>query len=176
MDRSREAGAAEGPVEGAALHLDALTIGYAGHGPPRVVAAGLRATVQPGTLTCLLGPNGVGKSTLLRTVAGLLPPLAGHASMQGQAIHALSARDRARRLSVVLTDAVTVPLLSAYELVALGRHPHTDRAGRLSAEDHRVVDQALEAVSAQDLADRIVTELSDGERQRVMVARALAQQ
>jgi iron complex transport system ATP-binding protein len=159
------------------LALHNLTVGYR---PPRrpaiEVAAGLDATLAPGELVCLIGPNGAGKTTLMRTIAGMQSPLAGRVTLNGDDVHRLPARALAQRLSVVLTDRVDVGLLTAYALVALGRHPYTDWSGRLSAHDEAVTRWALESVGAQALAGRYVSELSDGERQKVMIARALAQE
>lgn len=157
-----------------------LGIGYGRRGDPsasrHLVAASLNLQLRAGELVCLLGPNGVGKSTLMRTLAGMQPPLAGAVRLAGTDITTLPPRDLARRLSVVLTERVDVGNLSAYALVALGRHPYTDWLGRLTPQDEAVVRQAIEAVGAQPLAHRSVHTLSDGERQRVMLARALAQE
>ncbi|MDW8144699.1 MAG: ABC transporter ATP-binding protein [Roseiflexaceae bacterium] len=159
------------------LATENLSIGYAPRrGPRRVIAANLNLALHAGEVVCLLGPNGVGKSTLLRTLVGMQPPLAGRVFLDGVELSALSVRDIARRLSVVLTERIEVGQLNAYALVALGRHPHTDWTGRLTPRDEEVVRWALEAVDAVHLAARLVHELSDGERQRVMVARALAQE
>ncbi|MEV7009253.1 ATP-binding cassette domain-containing protein [Streptosporangium sp. NPDC051022] len=160
------------------LHLRHLHAGY----PERRGQAGrrvltdLNASAVPGELTVLIGPNGTGKSTLLRTMAGLQPALAGEALIDGTAVEAVPSAELARHLAVVLTERDLPPLLSARELAGLGRHPHTGFTGRLSAADHEIVGWALEAVNAGHLAERTVTELSDGERQRVLVARALAQE
>ncbi len=159
------------------LETERLSIGYAPRrGPRRVVAADLNLALHAGEVVCLLGPNGVGKSTLLRTLVGMQPGLAGRVLLDGADLATLGPRDLARRLSVVLTERIEVGQLSAYALVALGRHPHTDWTGRLTIRDEEVTRWALEAVGAADLAQRQVHELSDGERQRVMVARALAQE
>ncbi len=159
------------------LETERLSIGYSPRrGPRRVVAADLSLALHAGEVGCLLGPNGVGKSTLLRTLVGMQPALGGRVLLDGADIAGLRPRDLARRLSVVLTERIEVGQLSAYALVALGRHPHTDWTGRLTVRDEEIVRWALEAVGATDLAQRQVHELSDGERQRVMVARALAQE
>jgi iron complex transport system ATP-binding protein len=158
-----------------ALVLENVSIGY-GRGPDRlVIASGLNAHLPRGCLTCLLGPNGAGKSTLMRTIAGMQPLLGGEVRIAGGRLDTLAPREIARRLSVVLTDRVDAWMLSAYALVSLGRHPHTDWTGHLTSHDHQRVREALSAVGAEDLASRPVTELSDGERQKVMLARALAQ-
>lgn len=159
------------------LKAEGLDIGYRPRqGTPRVVAANLELHLHAGEVVCLLGPNGVGKSTLLRTLVGMQPPLAGRVWLDGADLTHLNPREVARRLSVVLTERIEVGQLTAYALVALGRHPHTDWTGRLSPRDEEIARWALEAVDAVTLAARQVHELSDGERQRVMVARALAQE
>lgn len=153
-----------------------LTIGYkVRRQPPRTVAASLSLSLRTGELVCLLGPNGAGKSTLMRTLAGLQPPLAGEVRIEGEPIQTLSPRTLAKKMSLVLTERVNAGMLSAYALVALGRYPYTDWHGRLSADDERMVRHALETVGATELAARPVSELSDGERQKIMIARALAQ-
>lgn len=154
-----------------------LGIGYAPRRGPRLeVALHIDAHLVAGELVCLLGPNGAGKSTLMRTLAGLQKPLAGAVFLKGHNLHGLSESARARRLGLVLTERVEVGNLSAYALVALGRYPHTGWAGRLSPADEAAVRWAMEAVGAGHLAGRSVGELSDGERQKVMIARALAQE
>ncbi|MBT2451402.1 ABC transporter ATP-binding protein [Streptomyces sp. ISL-43] len=158
-----------------------LSVGYRsrspwGRGTRRAVLSGLDLVARAGELTVLLGPNGAGKSTLLRTLCGLLPPLSGHIRLSGDSIEHQPPAALARRLAVVLTDRIDAGLLSARELVSLGRHPHTGFTGRLTPADHAAVQWALEAVGAGHLADRPAAELSDGERQRVLTARALAQE
>ncbi|MEM1128607.1 MAG: ABC transporter ATP-binding protein [Bacteroidota bacterium] len=154
-----------------------LTIGYRPvKAPPLVVAQDLAMTLQAGELVCLIGPNGAGKSTLMRTLVGMQPPLAGTVHLDGDDVHALTPRARALRLGVVLTDRLPVGLLSAYTLVGLGRFPHTGWTGTLTEADHAVVEASLQAVGATPLAHRHVADLSDGERQKVLLARALAQE
>ncbi len=161
----------------AILHIHQLRIGYRrSRQPDLVVADELDLSLKRGQLACLLGPNGAGKSTLLRTIAGMQPPLAGQVLLDGQTATAFSPRERARRLSVVLTDRPNLGLLNGYALVALGRHPFTDWSGRLDPHDEAVVRWALDAVGATAIADRRVMELSDGQRQKLMIARALAQE
>ncbi|MFC5993316.1 ATP-binding cassette domain-containing protein [Pseudonocardia hispaniensis] len=158
------------------LRLHELTAGYRTGRRVTPVLGGLTAGAARGELTVLLGPNGAGKSTLLRTAAGLQPPLAGTVTLDGADLPRMSATYRARRLAVVLTDRIDAGLLSARELVEFGRHPHTGSGGTLRRGDHAAVDAAIVAVGAGHLAGRRVAELSDGERQRVLTARALAQQ
>lgn len=154
-----------------------LTIGYAHpRKAPHIVAGDLTLALHPGELVCLLGPNGAGKSTLIRTLIGMQPPIQGQVCLSGRPIAGFSPQERARQLSVVLTDRIGVGLLTARNLVALGRYPYTDWTGRLAPEDHRIITWALQAVDADDLSDRPVAELSDGERQKVLIARALSQE
>lgn len=164
-------------MTGDILQTDSLTIGYRQHRqPPVVVARNIDVTLAPGELVCLIGPNGAGKSTLMRTLAGMQPALAGQVRLDGRDVHTITNAERARLLSVVLTEQVDVGSLSVYALVALGRYPYTDWSGVMTTQDEQVVQWAILAVGAQDLAGRHVGELSDGERQKVMIARALAQE
>lgn len=159
------------------LASDDLAIGYGGQGcAQRRVAQQLNVGLYPGELVCLLGPNGAGKSTLLRTLCGMQRPLQGEIQVLGRNLRHLHPRDIARQLSVVLTEQTDVGTLSVYGLVALGRYPYTDWSGRLTALDEFCVHQAIDAVGVKPLAARPVNELSDGERQKVMIARALAQE
>jgi iron complex transport system ATP-binding protein len=160
------------------LRLVDLAVGYSGsRGSAAVtVQSGISAELPAGELVCLLGPNGAGKSTLIQTLAGMLRPLAGRVLLEGADLHGLQAQARACRLSVVLTERVTAGLMPVYELVALGRHPHSTWSGRLNRADHLAIVRALEITGIRAFAKRPVGELSDGERQKVMVARALAQE
>jgi len=158
------------------LTAEDLAVGYfLDKKAPRPVAGPLRLALWPGELVCLLGPNGAGKSTLLRTLAGLQPALSGRLDLGGRPLAAMGASERARQLSIVLTDRVDAGNLAVRELVRLGRHPHTGWLGSLSAHDEARVQAALEATGTGIFADRPVGELSDGERQKVLLARALAQ-
>ena len=158
------------------LTADDLAVGYFGpKHAPRPVASHLRLALWPGELVCLLGPNGAGKSTLLRTLAGLQPPLSGRLALGAADLAALSPSERARQLSIVLTERGAGGGLTGLELVRLGRHPHTGWLGRLTAHDEARVQAALVATDTVALAPRPVDELSDGERQKMLLARALAQ-
>lgn len=157
------------------LRADRLRVGYRTRRHERVVLDDLDVELRQGALTCLLGVNGSGKSTLLRTLAGMQSPLGGRALLDGHDVHGLPAMERARRLAVVLTDQIDVGTLRVEDLVALGRHPHTGWSGRLRGGDVEAVEWAIKAVGADPLRGRPVSELSDGERQRVLIARALAQ-
>lgn len=160
-----------------AIHLDRLYIGYAQKKDSiRTVAADINATAQAGMLTCLLGRNGAGKSTLLQTITGRLRPLAGEVTYDDISIAALSPRQRARMASIVLTRQPSDVAITTQELVALGRHPYTNYFGTLSAQDRHYVADAMEKTHISHLAQRPIAQLSDGERQRALIAKALAQQ
>lgn len=152
-----------------------LTVGYRSRGKSRVVLTGINVQVAPGELVCLLGVNGIGKSTLMRTLARIEPTLAGSVEIDGTDITRLSQYELARRVAVVLTERVAVGSMPAFKLVELGRYPHVGWSGVLSEADRAIVRDAILAVGAEHLAHRDITELSDGERQRIMIARALAQ-
>ncbi len=158
------------------LETHDLQIGYAAKsGMATVVAEDINAAVQSGELICLLGPNGSGKSTLIKTMAGMLSPLNGDIELFGELISSMQPKEIARRLSTVLTDRVTVGNLSVYDLVAFGRSPYTGWLGSLRKEDEEKVRWAIESTGLRDFVSRDILKLSDGERQKVMIARALAQ-
>lgn len=161
---------------GALLTAEALTVGYlSGKGITKPVAGPLALALRAGELVCLLGPNGAGKSTLLRTLANLQPALAGEIQLTGTALAQLDAVAFACRLSIVLTERVEAGNLTVRELVALGRYPHTGWLGHLTTHDQAQIEAALVATDTTGFARRPFQQLSDGERQRVMLARALAQ-
>ncbi len=159
-----------------ALQTRNLAAGYRSRRTRRAVLERVNVSVRAGELVCLLGPNGTGKSTLLRTLAGVQPALWGGVDLGGVPIASLPAGELARRVGVVLTDRVGIEGLSARTVVELGRYPHTGWLGRIAVHDRAVVAWAMEIVGARHLADRDFSQLSDGERQRIMIARALAQE
>lgn len=155
------------------LMLDMLSVGY---GAPRgAVLSGLDIQAQGGAFICVLGRNGAGKSTLMRTLAGLQPPLAGRALLKGEDIAAMRPQARAQQIAVVLTERASSPGLTVDDVVTLGRQPFTDWRGRLSEADQAQVQSALAMARADVFLGRLFDDLSDGERQRVMIARAIAQ-
>ena len=158
------------------LKIENLSIGYQQGRENKIVAQDINVSLHGGELVCLLGPNGAGKSTLMRTISGSQSPLAGQVLLEGAVVHDLQARQLAKKLSLVLTERVQAGMLTAYEVVALGRYPHTNWAGKLTNKDHEIIQWSIEMAGANELADRVLSELSDGERQKIMVARALAQE
>ena len=163
------------------LRLENLTIGYRQKNNRKTVATAITAQVLPGELTCLIGPNGAGKSTLLRTLSAFQPPLAGDISIDQppgnpRSVTTLTDRQLSRLIGVVLTGKPDVQNMTVEELVALGRSPYTGFFGRLTKADKDIVNDSIAMVGIPHLATRMVHTLSDGERQKMMIAKALAQQ
>jgi iron complex transport system ATP-binding protein len=159
-----------------ALRTRDLAVGYRTRRTPHAVLERVNLSVRAGELVCLLGPNGIGKSTLLRTLARMQPALWGTVELGGADLRSITHAELARRLGVVLTERVSVEALAARRIVELGRYPHSGWLGRLTDADRRAVEWAIDAVGARHLAERDFSRLSDGERQRLMIARALAQE
>lgn len=161
----------------ATVLLENLSIGYeTGKSGERVVASGMTTSVNSGELTCLLGANGAGKSTLLRTIVAFQPPISGKVIIDGQVLSGMSGKDLSRKVSVVLTTKPNAGNLTVAELVGLGRSPYTGFWGNMSQEDKQIVAQSIRMVGIEELSDRKTHTLSDGERQKVMIAKALVQQ
>lgn len=159
------------------IEVSEVSLGYTGRKKSfHSVAQGLNATLRAGEFVCLLGPNGAGKSTLIQTLAGILPALRGSILIEGFPARSFSPRELAKRLGLVLTQKVAAGMMPVEKLVALGRYPFTDWAGRLGNADKQAVDQAILHTGIISLAHRPFCELSDGEQQKVMIARALAQE
>ena len=158
------------------VELQGLSIGYRRKNNVKTVAENMTATIRQAELTCLLGANGVGKSTLLRTLAAFQPKLGGRIIVDGKDIDGYTPRALSRLIGVVLTEKPDVSNMTAWEMAALGRSPYTGFWGNSTEEDRRVVDEAMAVVGIGALAGRLVETLSDGERQKVMIAKALAQQ
>lgn len=155
------------------ITLSHLSVGYKiGH----AVVSDINLTLQSGKLASLIGANGVGKSTLLKTLTGFLPKLEGSLLLDGKDICEFSQRALARQISIVLTQKPDVQNLTVEEIVGLGRSPYTGFFGKLHANDQQIVDESITAVGIEKLKNRMIQTLSDGERQKVMIAKALAQQ
>lgn len=153
------------------LATRALSVGY-GADP---LIGGIDVELRAGELVALIGVNGGGKSTLLNTLSGLRAPISGMVELEGKALDRMSAAERARRIAVVFTGRPQAGLLDVRTIVALGRQPWTGHFGRLMPHDVHVVDEAMETMAISAFAERSLQHLSDGEAQRVMIARALAQ-
>ena len=158
------------------VEIKELSIGYRTKSRTKIVGSSLNAAVCSGELTCLLGANGVGKSTLLRTLSAFQPKLAGECYILGKEIGSYTEKELAQLISVVLTEKLDIKNMTVRELVGLGRSPYTGFWGTLSAQDEEVVSQAIALVKIEDLADRLTHSLSDGEKQKVMIAKTLAQE
>ena len=158
------------------LQLENLTIGYVSQRPHKVVHSNINLSLKKGELTCLLGTNGAGKSTLLKTLSGFQMGIEGKVFLEGEEIHFISKKKLARKLSVVLTDSIAAGNLTVYEVVSFGRYVYSDFFGRLSAKDDEMIRYALDCVGIAHFAQRNISELSDGERQKVMIAKAIAQE
>ncbi|MCD8281629.1 MAG: ABC transporter ATP-binding protein [Prevotella sp.] len=154
------------------MRLTDVSIGYGKH----VIASGISFSLHAGRLACLIGRNGCGKSTLLRTIAGLQKPLSGAITYHDCDLATIEKKHLARTVSIVLTRRVDVPDLTVEQLVAAGRTPYTDFFGTLTEEDRAVVNSALSAAGILELTFRPVQTLSDGEYQKAIIAKTLAQQ
>ena len=158
-----------------ALQANNLNIGYQDGSKTHLVAGPLNAKLNKGELACIMGPNGIGKSTFIRTIAGLQNPFSGAVVINKVNIHQVQNKERAKLLSVVLTGRPTSNFMTVRDLVELGRYPHTNWQHALGANDKLIVDRAIEAVGLVSESEKLVAELSDGNAQKAMIARALAQ-
>jgi iron complex transport system ATP-binding protein len=157
------------------LSASNISIGYSNKKETTVVASHVNLSLEKGKLTALIGANGIGKSTLLRTLIGIQSPLSGKVFLKEKDIHSLDNLTLAQHLSVVLTDKLPPSNLTVFELIALGRQPYTNWIGKLTEDDIAKVNKALELTQISHLADQKHDEISDGQLQIVLIARALAQ-
>ena len=155
------------------ISLSQLSVGYSLSHP---VISDINLELRSGQLACLIGENGIGKSTLLKTLTGFLPKLKGSLLLGNRDIESFSQRELARQVSIVLTQKPDVQNLTIEEIIGLGRSPYTGFFGRLRTEDRKVVDDAIATMGIEKLRGRMIQTLSDGERQKVMIAKALAQE
>ena len=155
------------------ISLSQLSVGYSLSHP---VISDINLELRSGQLACLIGENGIGKSTLLKTLTGFLPKLKGSLLLGNRDVESFSQRELARQVSIVLTQKPDVQNLTIEEIIGLGRSPYTGFFGRLRAEDRKVVDDAIATMGIEKLRGRMIQTLSDGERQKVMIAKALAQE
>ena len=158
------------------IEIKSLTTGYKGKSNNHIVARNINATIHGGELTCLLGPNGAGKSTLLRTLSAFMPPISGDIIIMGSNLSDYTDKELSKTIGVVLTEKTDLRNMSVEDLVGLGRSPYTGFWGTLHEQDYNTVSKAIEMVGITALKDRMIQTLSDGERQKVMIAKALAQE
>jgi len=158
------------------IALNNATIGYkAKTHSVNEVKSGISVYALKGELVALIGGNGVGKSTLLRTIAGFQPSMGGDVLIRGKQVNAYREKELALIMSFVSTEIIRVPNLSVFDLVSLGRYPHTNWFGKLLDEDRAIVEEAIKSVGLKGYENRMVNCISDGERQKAMIARTLAQ-
>ena len=158
------------------IEISNLTTGYKIKGGNKIISSNLNAHLYGSNLTCLLGPNGAGKSTLLRTLSAFQPALEGNISVINKNLNQYKTAELARVVSVVLTDNSGIKNMTAEEVVSMGRSPYTGFWGKLTDKDKKIVDKCLTWVGISDLSQRKVHTLSDGEKQKVMIAKAIAQE
>ncbi len=157
------------------LHTNKLLIGYFSKSSKKVVLSGIDIQLKAGEMVCLLGPNGVGKSTLLRTLAGVQPALAGQVFIANKLIGNLNRLELAQKISLVLTDRNFSGNLNVLDLISLGRYPHTSWSGNFRPEDYAKIEEAVEQTQVGYLLNQKLHEISDGQLQKAMIARAVAQ-
>lgn len=158
------------------IELKELSTGYGKKKNQTIISASLSGTLNEGGLTCLLGPNGAGKSTLLRTMSGFQTAISGDINIMNKPISTYNQSELARTISVVLTDNNKIQNMTVREVVAMGRSPYTGFWGRLSSKDNHLIDKCLEWVGISEFGGRKLQTLSDGERQKVMIAKSIAQE
>ncbi len=157
------------------IDIQNLSIGYNNKKSKKIVAKNLNTSLWRGELTCLLGVNGIGKSTLLKTLSGFINRLDGNILINGKNIDDIAEKDFSKQISVVLTEKVMIHNMTVRELIGMGRSPYNGFWGTINKEDEGVIDECIEMVNIRKLEHRFVDNLSDGERQKVMIAKALAQ-
>lgn len=148
----------------------------AGYGGGKDVISGISFNVNKGEILTLIGPNGGGKSTVLKALSGYIPKSGGKAELCGRELEKFTRTELAKTLSVMLTERLRPELMTCYDVAAAGRYPYTGMFGALTPEDHKLVEEALRSVNAEKLADKDFDRISDGQRQRVLLARAICQQ
>jgi iron complex transport system ATP-binding protein len=157
------------------IELDCLKIGYPSGNRSDPILPPLSAISSGGELIAVIGRNGIGKSTMLRTIAGLQPSLGGEVLISGKTISGYSRMELARKIGYISTEVIKVNNMSVFDLVALGRFPHTNWLGNLVQEDRLAIETSITRTGLSALRNRNILEISDGERQKAMIARVLAQ-
>ncbi len=149
-----------------------LSVGYSG----KALISDINLSLERGTILTLVGPNGSGKSTILKTISRHLEQIAGVVTIENNSVSRLSNKELAKRLSVMLTERIEPELMTCGQVVAMGRYPYTNSFGTLTPEDRALVSESLQMVHAEELEDRPFSAISDGQRQRIMLARSICQQ
>jgi iron complex transport system ATP-binding protein len=157
------------------LHTKNLTIGYTKRKLKIIVQENISISLESGKLIALIGKNGIGKSTFLKTITGIIPPISGEVELKNKNISTYEPNDLAQELSLVLTEALPQSNLTVYEIVALGRQPYTNWLGTLTDEDKNKIEEAISLTGISSFSHKKHYEVSDGQLQKVMIARALAQ-
>lgn len=157
------------------LHTKNLTIGYTKGKQQHIIQNNITLSVTKGKLISIIGKNGIGKSTFLKTITGIIPKIAGTITLNGKNLTDYNPIELAQNLSLVLTEKLPPSNLSVYEIVALGRQPYTNWLGNLTDDDTKAIDEAIQLTEISDFIHKKHFEISDGQLQRVMIARALAQ-
>lgn len=152
-----------------------LSIGYIHKAGNTIIAENVALQLEPGKLITLVGGNGIGKSTLLRTITGIQKPLHGKVLLRGKEIHHYKTNTLAHEMSLVLTEKLQAQNISVYELIALGRQPYTNWLGKLTPQDEAKINEAIGHTQIEHLLHKKVIEISDGQLQKALIARALAQ-
>lgn len=157
------------------LHTENLSIGYKNKSETNTIVQNCAIQLQKGKLIALVGANGIGKSTLLKTITGIIPPINGKVHLNNKEISSYIPKELAQELSIVLTESLPPSNLSVYEIVALGRQPYTNWLGTLSEEDKLKIENAIELTEISSFKHKKHYEISDGQLQKTLIARALAQ-
>ena len=152
-----------------------LSIGYSAGKRKTILSRNLDLCIEASSVICLLGQNGIGKSTLIRTLSRMQPALDGDIFLEGESIYSVTQNELAKKIGLVLTERIPESNLTVYEMVALGRQPYTNWIGKMNQEDENLVSRALKGAQLEELADMRCDELSDGQLQRAMICRAVAQ-
>lgn len=159
-------------MKNAVISADELSVSY----EKNIIVSGINFEVKQGEILTLIGPNGAGKSTVLKTLAGYLESVSGKIIVLGRDAHKISASEMSQKLSILLTERIRPDLMTCREIVETGRYPYTGKFGLLSEHDKKIVNNAIEAVEISDLSDMDFNSVSDGQKQRVMLARAICQE
>lgn len=157
------------------LELNSLSTGYIENRDANIVSSKLNEKIKKGDFVALIGTNGCGKSTLMRTICGLQAPIDGKISIEGINIDSINQSELTSKIALVLTEKIEVANMTVYELISMGRYPYTGMFGKLKTKDKKIIEEAIEKCNCTKILYREINQLSDGQRQRVMIAKALAQ-